>query len=41
MTTALAPAALDAADWQARRAAHAARVATWLDHEADKKGPNR
>ncbi|QDY06949.1 3-methyladenine DNA glycosylase [Micromonospora sp. HM134] len=31
MTAALAPAALDAADWQARRAAHAARVATWLD----------
>ncbi|KWV31250.1 3-methyladenine DNA glycosylase [Micromonospora rifamycinica] len=31
MTAALVPAALDAADWQARRAAHQARVAAWLD----------
>ncbi|MEV0722732.1 3-methyladenine DNA glycosylase [Micromonospora purpureochromogenes] len=30
MTAALAPAALDAADWQARRAAHVARVDAWL-----------
>ncbi|MFJ6195609.1 3-methyladenine DNA glycosylase [Micromonospora sp. NPDC092111] len=30
MTAALAPAALDAADWQARRAAHEARVDAWL-----------
>ncbi|MEU5787015.1 3-methyladenine DNA glycosylase [Micromonospora purpureochromogenes] len=30
MTAALAPAALDAADWQARRAAHVARVDGWL-----------
>ncbi|SCG57501.1 3-methyladenine DNA glycosylase [Micromonospora halophytica] len=30
MTAALAPAALDAADWQARRAAHEQRVDAWL-----------
>ncbi|MEH1053889.1 3-methyladenine DNA glycosylase [Micromonospora sp. CPCC 206171] len=30
MTAALAPAALDAADWRARRAAHVARVDAWL-----------
>ncbi|WP_446213103.1 3-methyladenine DNA glycosylase [Micromonospora sp. IBSANI012] len=30
MTAALAPAALDAAEWQARRAAHVARVDAWL-----------
>ncbi|MBQ0896130.1 3-methyladenine DNA glycosylase [Micromonospora sp. U56] len=30
MTAALAPAAHDAADWQARRAAHVARVDAWL-----------
>ncbi|MDH6463210.1 hypothetical protein M2302_003395 [Micromonospora sp. A200] len=53
MTAALAPAALDAADWQARRAAHVARdlrkrnsgtSQRWgvcKRHEADNKGPNR
>ncbi|MGK5443961.1 3-methyladenine DNA glycosylase [Micromonospora sp. URMC 105] len=39
MTAALAPAALDAADWQARRAAHVARVDAWLTpHLARRRG---
>ncbi|MEV0808551.1 3-methyladenine DNA glycosylase [Micromonospora sp. NPDC050200] len=42
MTAALAPAALDAADWQARRAAHVARVDAWLaPHLARRRGGGR